>query len=337
MATMKFFFVFAAALFLAVTKAEEVKEVERMADEGDGCKVEFFQHVGYGGHHSTYTENKNVARNDDMSSLKVSPGCCAIIYEHYHFQGKHRKICEDTANIGSWWNDKVSSVKIVLNDCRVEFYQHGGYHGVRNVYTKDTKHVARNDEMSSLKVGGACCAVIYEHYNYGGRSQKFCKSTGWVGKWWNDRVSSVKLVGGPHRHECTVEFFQHGGYKGVRDVYRENTGQVKRNDDMSSMKVEDGCCAEIYEHYNFGGKHEKHCRSVSWIGNNWNDIVSSVKVFPASYKDEAEEISIEEFEKDAPAEEAEEFKKDEEVTEIKEAKKDEEVANVEVLYEEILL
>ena len=64
-----------------------------------------------------YTGNvPQVSRNDDMSSLKLPGGCCAIIYEHGNYQGKSWKLCKDapqsTISAASW-NDKASSVKVV--------------------------------------------------------------------------------------------------------------------------------------------------------------------------------------------------------------------------------
>ena len=48
-----------------------------------------------------------------MTSLKVSLGCCVIIYEGYNFYGKNKYICENTKYVGDEWNDKVSSIRII--------------------------------------------------------------------------------------------------------------------------------------------------------------------------------------------------------------------------------
>jgi len=266
-----------------------------------GCSVEIFQHSDYKGSRQVYQGVVGkVSRNDDMSSLKVPKGCCVTIYEHFQWKGKHQQYCgKDVSFVGKLWNDKMSSLRVTgsplgADPCRVEFYEHANFKGVKNVYMSDTNRVKRNDEMSSLKVGGGCCAVIYEHYNYGGKSQKYCKATKFVGKWWNDRVSSVKVV---KDAGCSVEFYQHAQFKGVKNVYTSDAKRVKRNDEMSSLKVGDGCCAVIYEHYNFGGKSQKYCGPVAFVGKFWNDKVSSVKVVKASYKDEEVE-QVETVEKD---------------------------------------
>merc|ERR1719427_209553 len=87
-------------------------------------------------------------------------------------------------------NGKRSSV-----GCIVDFYQHGGFNGIRTRYTGDAKTVARNDDMSSLRITPGCCVRIYEHANYRGRSKKLCSDASYIGNQWNDKVSSEKLSG----------------------------------------------------------------------------------------------------------------------------------------------
>merc|ERR1712072_1262637 len=131
-----------------------------------------------------------------------------------------------------------------------------------------------------------------------------------VGKWWNDKVSSVKLVKGPLRGGCSVTLFQHVNYKGNKKFYRGDAKRVTPNDDMSSLTVGDGCCVITYEHYNFGGKSKKYCAKTSFVVKWWNDKVSSIKVVKAAYKDEVEQV-----EKDVQADEYEDVEEDEDVEE----------------------
>jgi len=77
--------------------------------------------------------------------------------------------------------------------CYVDIYQHIHYRGIRDRYTNSVSRVRRNDDMSSLRVPGGCCVRIYEHVNYRGRSRTLCGSTGWIGSWWNDKMSSLKV------------------------------------------------------------------------------------------------------------------------------------------------
>jgi len=176
-----------------------------------GCYVDFYQHINYGGVRNRYSGAvRLVSRNDDMSSLKVPRGCCATIYEHGNWQGRSQRYCSrDVRFVGGWWNDKVSSVRVSGNlagghsggSCRAEIFQHANFGGVREFYSGDVRQVRRNDDMSSLKVGGGCCVIIYEHGNFGGRSQRYCSPVKFVGGWWNDKMSSLKVVRGDEPEE----------------------------------------------------------------------------------------------------------------------------------------
>merc|ERR1712168_1257665 len=82
--------------------------------------------------------------------------------------------------------------------------------------------------------------------------------------------------------DCSVETYQHSNYRGTRDVYRGAVTLVKHNDQMSSMKLPPGCCVTIYEHSNFRGRQQRYCRCTSFVGQAWNDKMSSLKVSSVS-------------------------------------------------------
>ena len=82
----------------------------------------------------------------------------------------------------------------------------------------------------------SCAAIIYEHRNYGGRSQ------------------------------C----LQVGSYN-VNDL-------TLGNDSLSSVKVGKGRTVYLFEHKNFSGRKGALRKDASYIGDSWNDIVSSIIV-----------------------------------------------------------
>ena len=62
-----------------------------------------------------YVENTSqLTRNDDLSSLKVTPGCCVILYKDGDYKGDSKKVCKDLDidDLGDEWNDQVSSIVI---------------------------------------------------------------------------------------------------------------------------------------------------------------------------------------------------------------------------------
>lgn len=54
------------------------------------------------------------------------------------------------------------------------------------------------------------------------------------------------------------------------------------NDWMSSLQVPSGWTVEVYEHDNYGGIRWTYTSSSSWVGNDVNDKMSSVKIYSGS-------------------------------------------------------
>ncbi|WP_255373773.1 RICIN domain-containing protein [[Flexibacter] sp. ATCC 35103] len=53
--------------------------------------------------------------NDDISSLKITPGFQAILYQDDNFTGASTVINSDNSCLNTTWNDKVSSIRILAN------------------------------------------------------------------------------------------------------------------------------------------------------------------------------------------------------------------------------
>ena len=78
------------------------------------CAVILYQN-NFEGAQDTYTESTpHLRRNDDMSSLEVSSGCCVILFEDINYGGRSRKVCHDLSfeDLGNEWNERVSSIKL---------------------------------------------------------------------------------------------------------------------------------------------------------------------------------------------------------------------------------
>ena len=78
-------------------------------DPGFSCATSFDDfHVFW----DTLANTPRLRRNDDMSSLKVSSGCCVVLFQDTEYGGKSKKVCNDLSSFGREWNDRVSSVKL---------------------------------------------------------------------------------------------------------------------------------------------------------------------------------------------------------------------------------
>ena len=72
-------------------------------------------------------------------------------------------------------------------------------------------------------------------------------------------------------------------FAGAKDTYTESKAAVTRDNDASSFKLQTGCCIELFDEKNFGGKRKTLCESTQFCTNTgcdwWNDKISSFKLF----------------------------------------------------------
>jgi hypothetical protein len=109
---------------------------------------------------------KDLERRADAG---LAPG--VYLYEHINFEGEVRHVTQDVPNLGEWWNDRVSSWRVV-GDYSVVGFEHAGFVGGRSylpsggactdmepfstgVITRGCRGEVRNDMMSSVGVGTA--------------------------------------------------------------------------------------------------------------------------------------------------------------------------------------
>lgn len=83
------------------------------------------------------------------------------------------------------------------------------------------------------------------------------------------------------RH-CAAIIYEHANYRGDYQCLQEgsyNLGDIEiGNDTLSSIKVSRGNTVILYEHKNFSGRKATVRRNYSFVGDRWNDIVSSIIV-----------------------------------------------------------
>merc|ERR1712072_317439 len=68
------------------------------------------------------------------------------------------------------------------------------------------------------------------------------------------------------------------GYKGRKYVYRKNTGMVRENDKVRSVKITPGCCVTLFVGGGFKGKTRKVCKNVGSLGKWWGRRISALKI-----------------------------------------------------------
>lgn len=171
--------------------------------------------------------------------------------------------------------------------CEVTVYRDSNYEGPSEVFHLGNFDVDRfqlgNDAISSLKVSPGCTATLYEHAGFQGQSRSVVGDVRWVGDDWNDLVSSLRVQRTPNANACTLTLFRDAWYEGPTqtlvgvgnyDMDRLSIG----NDTVSSFKITGGCTVTLYEHAGFQGEARAERADVDWVGDAWNDRVSSIRI-----------------------------------------------------------
>jgi hypothetical protein len=78
-------------------------------------------------------------------------------------------------------------------------------------------------------------------------------------------------------HACTA--FSDANYGGASRGLAANASSpmTSMNDKISSFKIASGCHVEVFEHRDFQGPSARWSGDVTFVGNNWNDLISSWK------------------------------------------------------------
>ena len=291
--------------------------------------------------------------NDDISSLKVKSGFKVVVYENDGFGGKSKSYTASTANMGSEWNDQVSSIKIEPNgksglsgNFKIMNRNSGKYLDLDNNKTDNNTAIVQFDDegvdasqtwtfTEVMKGKGVYSICSYGNKNRGMDVVDFSKDNG-------AQVQLYDYLGNPHQqfilYDCGEGYYQlvarnsgkvveipqsskgngewikiydnngthtqqwavvenrydeasavtlytDEGYKGKAVTLSEGTYSLSRmglynltDNDMSSLKVTPGFKVTIYEDDNFNGKSKSYIASESFVGGEWNDKMSSLKV-----------------------------------------------------------
>ncbi len=166
-------------------------------------------------------------------------------------------------------------------DARATIYEHGNYEGREQTLGVGSYEMGElsigNDTLSSVRVPDGLRVNLFEDAGFRGRSRSFTSDASWVGDDFNDVVSSVSV-------EMVVTLFENGVYAGrsqklgvgVYDIDELRAGVG--NDTVSSVKVPQGMMVSLYEHAGFVGRVRTFTESVPWVGDDFNDMASSVVV-----------------------------------------------------------
>lgn len=278
-------------------------------------RVCFFEHADFRGRRICARLGEAARRmppgwNDRISSLRLRGDVNVQVCEQDRYGGRCRTFKRDRAYVGDRWNDRVSSFRVVRAGSpdgggsggggggqarnSVCFFEHADFRGRR--LCARSGEVARrmppgwNDKISSLRIRGNAKVQVCSRNRLNGNCREFSRDRAFVGNRWNDRISSFRVArsgsgGGGNGGGLTrnsVCFFEHASFRGRRLCAR--VGEAGRrmprgwNDVVSSIRVGRNAEVQICEHDRFGGRCRVHIRDREYVGDRWNDRISSFRV-----------------------------------------------------------
>ena len=84
--------------------------------------------------------------------------------------------------------------------------------------------------------------------------------------------------------ESKVIIYQDGRYQGASQELGEGSYDIESlamgigNDQLSSLKVPKGIKVTLYEHGGFAGRSKSFTEDTPWVGDDFNDVTSSIKI-----------------------------------------------------------
>ena len=232
--------------------------------------------------------------NDDISSFKVNSGYKVTVYNDNNFSGTSTSYTSDQSNVGSTYNDQISSIKIYKSTTApaATFYpdvNYGGFPAALPLGTFTADELAaygiKNDDITSLKVNSGYRVVLYTDNNFSGTSVTYISDQSWIGDY-NDKISSIQIYKYSSSPEAT--FYHDVNYGGSSVGLPQGTFTAEemaaygiKNDDITSLKINSGYRVVLYTDNNFSGTSINYTSDQSWIGD-FNDKISSIQIYKYS-------------------------------------------------------
>lgn len=262
----------------------------------------FCSDINYGGYNiglpiGSFTTSDLAAygiTNDDISSCKVNSGYKITAYTDNSFGGTTTSYTSDQSNVGSTYNDQISSIRVYKNTTNpaATFYPDVNYGGFpvslpQGTFTVDelSAYGIKNDDITSLKVNQDYRVVLYTDNNFGGTSVTYTSDQGWIGDY-NDKVSSIKIY--KYAADAVANFYNadnsQGAFVGL-PLGSYTLSDLKEygidDNSITSFDLTSGYRVVLYADDNFSGSFASYTAGQGWLGD-LNDKTSSIQIYKYS-------------------------------------------------------
>ncbi len=155
------------------------------APSGPQLGITFFEHGEFRGRSQKFFDGMTDMRrsqvgNDAVSSLRVDPGCRAVLYEHQNSRGRSTVVTADVSYLGGSQvgNDSMSSFELecVPPESRrgASLFDAEDFRGIEEVFYGDDGDLRDNrvgdDRARSVRIDRGCRVTLYESPEFRGRS-----------------------------------------------------------------------------------------------------------------------------------------------------------------------
>lgn len=161
-----------------------------------------------------------------------------------------------------------------------EIFEHADYAGTRKAlpprrYANPGALGFPNDQISSVRVPAGLSVEVFEHADFRGESRRLTKDTHWIGRTWNDRVSSLIV-----REEVAI--YQHARFRGAAKTLQAGKFNARElgigAGELSSIRVPPGSTVILYAHDGQDQAFMTLTDSTPYVGDEWNDLTTSIEV-----------------------------------------------------------
>jgi hypothetical protein len=136
-----------------------------------------------------------------------------------------------------------------------------------------------NDAISSVKVSWGYQLTLFEHPDYKGKTWTYTADNPWIGHEANDKASAFRVL---KTSNSKVSVYLDTYFGGTRWDYSLGDYQFIPNDLVSSLNIPSGWLVVLYEHANFEGEHKVFTSITGYVGNDFNDRASSMRIIDNS-------------------------------------------------------
>lgn len=149
--------------------------------------VTLYEDIRFGGPRETlYTDDPdlgdNSIRRDTVSSLRVDPGCTAVLFEQTGFKGRSVAVTGEVEDLrpSPIGHDSLASIEVHCGEARrgkrqaITLYEHTNFEGAEETFYYDDPRLRDNliggNSASSVRVDPGCRVTLYKKRNYRGSS-----------------------------------------------------------------------------------------------------------------------------------------------------------------------